>query len=1478
MENPKGILKKYLGKVIDQVNKHYLYPLSNSQRGMWIYYLKNPKSPAYNLSYSLLMEFDLDLDVLEKAIKHVYEQNPILGTAFVSEDGIPKQYIAKRAFPKMIFEDLTLQNINFAVWKSQKSGELASMPFDLTNDILFRLSMHKIKDNEYALFFVVHHIIFDGWSAGVFLKDLQQAYDDLIHKKAQKSKKKSNIFKAYCNESDNLFESGGMDDDFVYWFNRLFPAPKSLSLPYDFRRPQAEIRKAKVIERFIDKEQIDLINICAKTNRCTPFVFFLSAFFTTLWKITNSNRIMAGVSIANREREEFKDTIGPFSEVLPIVGEIDENQSFAWFLQKIKELVSKDFAHPRLMLDRLVQLIYPKGMPLGTDFFQVGFDYQNFPWPKSIGGVIFSEEAALASKIELNVSISSLKDGMQVYFEYASDQFSESTIESIADSYLCLLKDACSNYDRKLNELSFLPKEQIEIIKGWSKGPMIKSVDLLTSIHEIVLAHKTKIAVVMNDNSLTFEELWDLSLSLANSLIDLKVKEGDVVSFKLKPSIENIALIIAIWHVKAAYHPINNDTPEKILERYISIARPAVLIVNSDFNSLDKAYLNTKIISFDELINNNYKKHKLCMRAYGPAYLMFTSGSSGEPKAVMISHEHLSSYAFGAKHDFKIMPDDRVLQFAPLSFDASLEEILPTLLSGATLVIKDSSMMGSLQHFLKGIAIQNITILNIPSSYWHALIDEWSSIPTKVRMIITGGEPVSPVKLAKWLDLPESSNIKLINSYGVTEATVVTTRCYLSQFTKEECNSLIRVPIGSPFPNCEILVVDELKRPVPIGIFGEILILSHVPDNYFGAMHQSDKFCYIDGQKAFRTGDQGRFRKDGLLECKGRDDNQIKVDGFRIDIHEIELALMQTKIVREACVINVNDCDGSNRLIAHIETRNSQFDREELRKELRKYLAPYQIPHHFIELDRLPKSANGKIDRRQLLIDYEQNLKLNEPKVRKAIPQTILERVITSIWQFVLSATNVGLNDDFFAEGGSSLLAIRMLSLIENALGISIPLQSIFDDPTLTGLVEEAQKIKSNFNDKEIETFVYEKEYTYQIHPLEINRFNIKNHVAVVFCSSKDFDRKLFFLALTQIINNIHCLRTIYDPKSNSAKVIEIENDFFEQAFETCESEQLDFKIDQFINMPFNIQQDLPFRVKIFYPNQKKEHIALVFLEAAVDTKSIDLILSELCNMYALGSNGNLARNLKLVESNKSPYIQQRDYSLWLHKHYPMSQKNMAIFTQKPLFERYTISLKKSQVLNLEMLALNWMTSLELIFLNLWRLSIGHCQDSSITAVDTLFCQRLAPNMQGFRGAAGFYQQIPIPEIFSDMFFKDIVWAFQKEIFSKQEDPAIFFSNQTASFSFSDFFLKGLPIGNDSYLEPIHIDFCKMKRGFSMEVFWEADQNRLDIHSTKPLFLIVKNAIEVLSKARHENIKISDLFLNISSDDHAINEAGVLLQ
>ncbi|MEG4440289.1 amino acid adenylation domain-containing protein [Microcoleus sp. AT9_B5] len=1055
----------------------FAFPTSFAQQRLWFIDQLEPGNPFYNLPAAVLLKGRLNVVVLERSFQEIVRRHEALRTTFATADGQPVQVVGQKFnFGLQVLDLQQLAETEREEKVKQLAAEEASKSFDLTKGPLLRASLLQLDAEEYVLLLTLHHIIFDGWSIGVFLQELAALYEAFSIGKPSPLPELPIQYADFAIWQREWLAGDRLQTQLNYWKKQLSGLPPLLELPADRPRPPVQTYRGAKESFLIPRTLTAALKKLSRQENATLFMTLLAAFKTLLYRYTGQADIPVGSPIANRNRAEIQGLIGFFVNTLVLRTNLSGDRTFRQLLDRIREVSLEAYAHQDLPFEKLVEELQPDRNLSYNPLFQVAFVLQTAPVAaESIAGLNLTllDVENQTAKVDLTLYLEEKQEEISGQFEYSTDLFDAVTIRRMAGHLIALLEGIAANPERRIEELPLLgEKERHQLLVEWNDTRADYSSD--RCIHQLFEAQVERtpdaIAVVFEDQKLTYRELNERANQLAHYLQQLGVKPEVLVGICVGRSLDTIVGILGILKAGGAYVPIDPANPRDRLAFILEDAQVNVLLTEEKLlQTLPKCSAKILCLDGDKSAFSQHSKENPASgtTAENLAYIIYTSGSTGIPKGVLVPHSNVVRLFAATQSRYNFNEQDVWTLFHSYAFDFSVWEIWGALLYGGRLAIVPYSVSRSPQDFYSLLCKERVTVLNQTPSAFYQLIKTEESVgigeDLSLRLVIFGGEALDLQSLKPWFDRHGDRHPQLVNMYGITETTVHVTYRPLTAADLSKNASLI----GRPIPDLQVYLLDRNCQPVPIGIPGEIYVGgAGVARGYLNQPELTgDRFIpnpFNDSLKArlYKSGDLARYLPNGDIEYLGRIDHQVKVRGFRIELGEIEAALGQHPDVARAVVVVREDVPGDKRLVAYIIANSAAQHKHsilihELRCFLKEKLPEYMVPAAFVMLEALPLTNNGKVDRKALPAPDRDRPELEEAF---AAPSTAIEKILAEIWAQVLGLEQVGIDDNFFELGGDSILSIQVISKANQA-GLRLTPKQLFQNQTIAQLAAVADTV-----------------------------------------------------------------------------------------------------------------------------------------------------------------------------------------------------------------------------------------------------------------------------------------------------------------------------------------------------------------------------------------------------------------------------------
>jgi amino acid adenylation domain-containing protein len=1038
-------------------------PLSFEQERLWFLDRLQPGSTAYNVPMAWRLAGALDGPALERALAEIVRRHEALRTVFRQADGAPVQMIAPFAGFALPVEDLSaLGDADREAAARQRAEDDARRTFDLSAGPLFRAALLRLGEEDHVLLLSMHHIVSDGWSMGVFFRELSALYAAFREGRESPLPELPVQYADYAVWQREQLAGEVLDRQLAYWRERLAGAPELLELPTDRPRPAVQTFRGATVPFELAPELLERLQALGRGEGATLYMTLLGAFQVLLSKYAGSEDVVVGTPIAGRGRGEVEGLIGFFVNTLALRTDLSGDPSFRETLRRVREMTLGAYEHQEVPFERLVAELQPERSMSHSPLFQVSFTLQDGGGGGgggalaglTVGGVGAAMEIA---KFDLSLTLSATPQGLFGGLNYATDLFERGTIERMLGHLARVLEQVADDADVRLSRLALTgPEERARVVEEWNRTerPYPRGAGINELFDAQVRERPDAVALAWGDESLTYRELDARSNRLAHHLVRLGVGPDARVGVLLERSAELIVSILAVLKAGGCYVPLDPGYPPERLRLMLADSSVRVLLSRGDLAGAVEAG-DLPVVHLDQaagaLASESAEAPSSGATAENLAYIVYTSGSTGKPKGVMVAHRHVVQLVIDTDY-VQIRPGDRIAQASNASFDALVFEMFGALLNGATLVGIPRDVLLSPPALYRMLRDERITTLYQTTALLNQLSRELPDIFAPLRDVLFGGQAVDADSVRRLLKAggPE----RLLHMYGPTE----TTAWCSWEPVEHVADDALTVSVGRATGNQRIYLLDSALNPVPVGVPGEAYVGGDgVVRGYLdrpgltAERFVPDPFGREPGTRMYRSGDRLRWKADGRLEFIGRVDEQVKIRGFRIEPGEIEAVLSAHADVREARVIVGDDASGEKRLVAYVV---GAVEADALRAHLRQSLPEYMVPAAFVGLEQLPLTPNGKLDVRALPAP-----ELASAEDRYVAPRTEVEEVLAGIWAEVLRLERVGVEDNFFELGGHSLLATRVVSRVRVVFGVELPLRALFETPTVAGLAPQLESL-----------------------------------------------------------------------------------------------------------------------------------------------------------------------------------------------------------------------------------------------------------------------------------------------------------------------------------------------------------------------------------------------------------------------------------
>ncbi len=1056
-----------------------LFPLSYAQERISFLDLLESDSASYNIPFIARFNQQLSVSLIEKSLDNIVKRHEILRTIFLSDNGITKQKIQNSFKFKLKSVDLTsVENTQEALNEAMKLCRFeAKSPFKLESGPLIRGLVVLLAKQKNVLLLNLHHIISDGWSMGVLIKELGQVINHFQNNQFPLPEPLAIQYIDYSVWQRRVEDKEKHSKTLNYWKEQLEGVPESIDFALDYSRPPQQDFNGKTFQFSINRHLTASLNKVSKTNQSTLYMTLLAVLKVLLYRYTAKSDICVGSPVANRQFEELENLIGMFVNTLAIRNQLNGKESFLQTLKKIKKTCLSAFEHQDTAFEKVVEVVSPNRSMAFSPLFQVMIILQNLEdHTTSVDGddylLEFSQLENETSKFDMTFEFVEHAESLTCSIRYATALYKTDTIKRLAEHFINLSNEIVSNLNIPLDELSFIGREERHKLLTEFNNQSGNSKEKLC-IHQLFIQqvhhNPNKVALVCDGRVLSFQQVYEQAYHLGLYLQSLGVAPDKLVGLCVERTPELVIGILGIFIAGGAYVALDPESPESRLKTMLTDSNPSIVLTQNKFKRLLSTLAPEKssIISIDcEQSIEEFRTVKNTLncevKSDNLAYVIYTSGTTGTPKGVMIEHGMLVDYCYSAFSKMNLNDCESFASFSTFAADLGNTALFLPLVFGKTIHLLSNDYVREPLEFVKYLERLPIDCIKLTPSHYEMFKVSKKQFVLPEKVVIFAGEPLTKDIVE---EIKESKpSIRVFNNYGPTETTIA--KVISSDLTQVKID---KVYLGKPFCQSQIYILNQNKKLQPIGVAGEIYIAGDGVSR--GYLNRSDltRKCFYDnpfmtGSRIYKTGDLGRWNVLGEIEYLGRMDTQVNIRGFRIETSEIEVLLERYQEI-SSCAVVVQGAEPHKHLVAFYLASESignelvELDSELIRSYLQNDLPDYMLPAAFVSVKEIPLTENGKVNRRQL-----ENIKVNLESNTKYVAATnAIELELVEIWSEVLNRApeSIGVNDNFFELGGHSLLATRVISKIRTRLKIEIPLKSIFIQKSLRLLgmfIAEAEK------------------------------------------------------------------------------------------------------------------------------------------------------------------------------------------------------------------------------------------------------------------------------------------------------------------------------------------------------------------------------------------------------------------------------------
>ena len=1248
-------------------------PLSFAQQRLWFIDQLEPGSGSYNIGAAVRLTGALDAAALERALGEVVRRHEALRTTFPTINSLPVQLIAAPASLDLAVIDLvSLMSDDSLEDRRKEAQKMADAevqrPFDLEQGPLLQATLLRVAEEEHVVLVTMHHIVSDGWSTGLLMREVATLYAAYSNGQESPLAELAIQYGDYAAWQREWLQGEVLERELSYWREQLTGAPPVLELPADYARPAVRTFRGARHSFTLEGTLTKAVKQLSRAEGVTLFMTLLAAFKVLLWRYSGQASVVVGTPIAGRTQVEVEELIGFFVNTLVLRTEVSAELSFVELLQRVKEVALGAYAHQEVPFERLVEELEPERSLSHTPLFQVVFVHQNTPRQVVTSSGLRMETLESESRtahFDLTLTIAEGEDSLYGDIDYRKDLFERATIERLAGHFEQLLQSIVAEPERRVSEFRLLAEgEQQQLLNRWNETQVDVPRELC--VHQLFEAQSDRtpdaVALVCEDELLSYAEVNRQANQLAHYLRKKGVGTETLVAVVLERSAKMIVSLLAILKAGGAYVPLDPDNPKEHIAHMLEDVGARVVITGQGTKERLPDQTGGEVVDLDsqreEIAQESDENPEVVTTVANLAYVIYTSGSTGRPKGVELPHAGLVNLVTWHQQAYKLDSTTRATQVARQTFDASVWEIWSCLTSGGSLYLPDEETIRSPPHLWAWIVNRKITHCFLPTPLAEAVLplvgragNEEGSSPPALKYLLTGGDKLHQ-------SAAETLPFVLINHYGPTENTVVSTCEVVGTATDE-----LRVPsIGRPIANSQAYVLEEGGTPAPIGVAGEL----HVGGKGLarGYLHRAGltaakfvphPYSLDKGARLYRTGDVVRWLVSGELEFVGRMDEQVKLRGYRIELGEIEAMLCSHASVREAAALVAEAEGGQRRLVAYVVTEDGKagLTVTEMRNFLQEKLPDYMIPAVLVQMDELPMTRNGKLDRKALPKAEQNRGTLGS---EYAAPVTPIEEILVNIWSEVLGVVQVGIHDNFFDLGGHSLLATQVISRVRQSFSVDLPLRTLFEATTVALLAPHIETgLRSHrspaapplraLERTENLSLSFAQQRLWFIDQLESG--SATYNIAAAARLSGTLDAGALLRALNEVVRRHEALRTSF-PTLNGLPVQQIAEaqtlDLPMLDLSELEAPEREREVERLSTLeaqqPFDLGRGPLLRAQLLRMAQDDQVLLFAMHHIVSDGWSMGLLVEELTQLYASYTG---AVELSLPELG----IQYADYAAW---------------------------------------------------------------------------------------------------------------------------------------------------------------------------------------------------------------------------------------
>ncbi|MEL6557231.1 MAG: amino acid adenylation domain-containing protein [Bacteroidota bacterium] len=1064
-DSDKQELKNFKPQLIKLLKNNKVVCLSYPQERLW-FLAQLGYSKQYHIPSAFKVKGNFDVDAFSKSLNNIVSRHESFRTSFRQIGDLPVQFIKDEIDFKVENIDLSqYSEADQAIESERLIRESLERPFELENAPLLRAIVIRISEKVHLCALCMHHIVSDGWSSGILLRELNRGYQAYANGTTPDFTPLKMQYSGYAVWQKETLTDQKLENEIKYWKDQL-QGYEDLNIPTDFFRPAKHTGSGKNYGLALRPDVRDKLKVIVEQKRITSFTILFATAYLMLSRYGRQHDICFGMPVANRNHKDLEDIIGFFVNTLVIrISENEEEKLTVWqLLEKVNKAILNGQENQDIPVEKIMEILQPRRDLSRSPIFQVLINYGKIDGKSLKFGDCDFEGLPLgnqSSKFDLTFGFNELPSGdFSIGIEYCDDLFTEQTIINMLHNFVYTVDYIVDNLYTPVSEFELAnDRDKTKVLEDWNATE--RPVEQLC-IHELfeqkARSNPNQIAVKSDHEEITYEALNEKSDALAKYLQSQLDSTNQVVGIGMSRSANMIVAVLGILKAGAAYVPLDPGFPKDRLQHMRNDTGARIILTDeaseaalqdafegeANLIKMDTQWDEILTVGASQSISKSSDQNSL-------AYVIYTSGSTGTPKGVMVTHKNVVNHNMAAIDIYGISEKDRVMQFSTINFDIFVEEVFPTLMSGATLIMLDQQQYLNISYIKDILQRQEISVVNWPTAFWHSLSEEDFS-DSNLRMVIIGGEKAEMTYFNNWQR--HNSHITVMNTYGPTETTVI------SLYHKIEPLENRSIPVGKPIYNTSVYVMSKSLKVLGVGVPGELCIAgAGVSNGYLNneALTEAKfvKASAIGGTLIYRTGDLVRWLPDGNIEFLGRIDEQVKIRGFRVEPGEVENVLVEHPDIESGVVI-AREFKMGKQLVAFYKS-SEQLPDNDLKKFLLKRLPEYMVPALFVRLDAIPMTPGGKVNKRQLL---EYRIDLAE-RTAYVAPETPVQKKMVAIWESVTGAEKLGITHNFFEIGGNSIMATQLVSRINKEMNQEITITMLFENPDIESLSEVAKPYES---------------------------------------------------------------------------------------------------------------------------------------------------------------------------------------------------------------------------------------------------------------------------------------------------------------------------------------------------------------------------------------------------------------------------------